>query len=133
MTTKTFMRNVAGTDIEVTLSMADFDPAGTLVREAEDLPGRMGLAVCLLADYTGRLRSADAQYRAFRGQAAEEILQRDGKLPEWRVKALVESLPTFVAHKEYLASLEGDLAFLEGYIDVARTKAQMLKIRKDLA
>lgn len=55
---------------------------------------------------------ADSLYRRWRADATADVLASDEKLAEWKVKARVEALDDFLAHKAQIAEIAGTIEFL---------------------
>ena len=70
----------------------------------------------------------EAEYRAWRAHATGEILHRDGKIAEWKMKAQLEADPTFIKYKEAGAAALKNEAAVRGMLDAYLTVRDLWKI-----
>jgi hypothetical protein len=137
---RAFTRTAFGDDgkeieIEVVLDTAILDPRADIAVDAGEVAGIMGAVGELIAVYTERVDLADAEYRAFRGTKGKVITgAAEGKAPaEWKVKDEVEADPGFLDHQRIRAGAEADLEWLRNFLGALKIKAQMIRVRADLA
>ena len=126
---RTFIRQIGGREVEVTLNEADLE-----IHESDDLDERRSLIAAdigtvggLMAEVDEEIELADAEYRAWRARMINVALNEDGKFAEWKTKSIVEALPEFIEHKKAIGALEGDQTYLKWYLEALRTVAIKLE------
>lgn len=73
--------------------------------------------------------TVDAFYRQWRARKALEILERDPKLAEWKVKALIEADPEFARVKAGIAKAQENVEVATVMVRAAEKKANILQSR----
>lgn len=70
---------------------------------------------------------ADANYRHWHGETIKTLLKTEEKAPaEWKVKAVVEASPGFLAAKQEIARSKRDVATAKAIFDAYSRKADIL-------
>lgn len=72
---------------------------------------------------------ADATYRTWRARAYKAIMERDPKLPEYKIKALCEEHSSFLEHKTRMATAAENVVLCESFKDAFEKKANQLQSR----
>jgi len=70
---------------------------------------------------------ADARYRAWRAKFTKRVLEEGEKLPEWKVKNMIESSKQFLAFKEEYAEAVRNSVMLRAKTDACKAKASLLQ------
>jgi hypothetical protein len=71
----------------------------------------------------------DAEYRQWRAQESKKLLDADPKMPEWKVKAAIESSPGFMKHKEAIAQTQRDEVTMATVVNAFKHKSEQLRSR----
>lgn len=120
-------RTIKVNGVEVVLD-SDVDLAvGDLSGDMDQVAAQMGYVANLWAEAVYEQDCADAYYRQWRAQLTEQILDKDPKLAEWKVKAKIEAHPQFMALKKALAQAESNVINLRSYFDSFSKKANQLQ------
>lgn len=98
-----------------------------LGQEMAGLPGQLAYFGTMLSEAQAYQARCEAEYRAWRAKQIEAFLEADAKLAEWKVRAKVEALPQFAAHKEAIAKAEKFVHDLWAVYDALGRKADMLR------
>lgn len=70
---------------------------------------------------------ADAYYRQWHGETIKTLLSSEEKSPaEWKVKAVIEAHPSFIACKERIAASKREVATAKAIFDSYSRKADIL-------
>lgn len=72
-------------------------------------------------------KKADTKYRAWRARMTKEILRKDSKLAEWKIKAEIESDPKFETFKAAIATCDYQQKTLEELIAALKEKSPNLR------
>lgn len=131
---KNFYRWVGDKLVPVSVNRASLlMSTGDLPKDAGDVAASIGLIAELVGDYTRLSADTDARYRAWKAGFKVDLLKDDPKMAEWKVTALAEAQPEFLAFKTEQAEWVGDLIYLRGLFEALRSKGFMVKARTDLA
>jgi len=115
----------------VTLDTDDLKLTGDLDADTEQVANAFSQVVELSAMFAAEGDRLDAEYRAWRARASEAAVTSGDKLPEWRVKNVVEADVKFAEFKDYIAANVERTEFVAQYREALRLKAQLLRIRVD--
>lgn len=130
---RVFQRMVGDREVEVVLDPdTDLKMGKNLYAEAGTVASTTGLVGELIAEAVQEIGTVDAEFKRFRAEMTSRILRANEKIPEWKVKAEVESMPDTLRFRGLLARRDGDLEFLRRYADALRLKATMLRARVDI-
>lgn len=69
----------------------------------------------------------DSGYRRWRAKIAKEMLKKDPKISEWKVKAEIESSNTFAEFKEAIAQAEHQYTALKELVAALKEKSPNLR------
>lgn len=72
---------------------------------------------------------ADAYYRSWRAKIGKQILKKDPKLAEWKIKQIIESDEDFIKLKNSLAQATFNVVTCKSNFESFRTKAAQLQSR----
>lgn len=133
---RTFMYGVDqgdGTSVEraITLDTDDLKLTGDLDADSAQVANAFSQIVELSAMFASEGERLDASYRAWRAEESERAVASGEKLPEWRVKNLVEAAPVFFDMKNDIAASVEQAEFVSQFREALRLKAQLLRIRVD--
>lgn len=130
---------VEGVVIEVLIMGpgAELPIGPNLSQEMDRVGALLGYWGSVLADATGELKKVDAWYRKFRAEVTNEVLAKDPKIAEWKLKARIEATDGFIQHKNALAMAEKNVRLCEAMVRAFDKKANQLqskgaKIRTEL-
>lgn len=70
---------------------------------------------------------ADAAYRQWRGDQSNMILDSDSKLAEWKVRAKIEEMDTFVSLKAAIAQAASNVVTAKSIFEAFKVKAHVLQ------
>lgn len=97
------VRTIKVNGVEVSLD-TDVDlGVGDLTGDMDSVAAQMGFWGSVWSAAVQEIGDADAHYRHWRAQKANEVLKADPKLPEWKVRNRIESDPKFLVYKHALA------------------------------
>jgi hypothetical protein len=128
-----FERTVGGSRIKVEIDLDDLKPGDSVEDDAGHVAQLMGTVAELIAEYQTRHDHLDAIYRGWRAAKANTIRARDPKLAEHKVKAETEGCKQFVEYIDARDGVGAQLDFLRNIMSALRVKAQMIRVRADLA
>ena len=115
----------------ITLDTDDLKLTGDLDADSAQVANAFSQIVELSAMFAAEGERLDANYRAWRAERSEAAVSSGDKIPEWRVKNLVEADPGFDEHKAVIAENVERAEFVAQYREALRLKAQLLRIRVD--
>lgn len=69
----------------------------------------------------------DSAYRKWRAKIAKDMLKKDPKISEWKVKAEIESSDTFSQYKEAIAQTEYQATALKELVQALKEKSPNLR------
>lgn len=81
----------------------------------------------LLSVLVAHRDSCDDRYRHWRATKAQDVLSRDAKVAEWRVKMSIEADPQFPSHREAIRKANELVIRIEKAIDALEIKAGLLR------
>lgn len=130
-----FDRWVGATLVAIELDRDELlQPSHDIAADAGDVSANIGLIAELVGDYARRYSQKDGAYRQWKAATYLKFKLVEGKAPSDEiVKNQVESEPEFLAFKDELAEIEGDLEYLRGLFDALKVKASMVRARTDIA
>lgn len=122
---------VMGTPVEVLIlgDGAELPIGADLSSEMDRVAAQLAYWGSVAAEAASELTKVDAWYRRFRAQLSGEILEKDSKLPEWKIKLRVEASDGFVKHKDAIAMAEKNLGLCEAMVRAFDKKANQLQSR----
>lgn len=106
---------------------ADLPIGPDLSEEMDRVAAQLGYWGAVLADAAGELKKVDAWYRKFRAEVTNEVLSRDPKIAEWKLKARIEATDGFIQHKTAIAMAEKNLRLCEAMVRAFDKKANQLQ------
>lgn len=93
--------------------------------------GRVAAQMAFWGELWGQAESqrveADSDYRFWRAQLGESILNKDPKIPEWKAKQKIEASPKFQRYKDGIAKAARNATMLRAVFLSFQTKASMLQ------
>lgn len=98
-----------------------------LSEEMDRVSAQLGYWTAVAAEAKSEAIGVDAQYRAFRANAANAVLEATPNLAEWKVKARVDATAGFLQHKNAIAAAEKNLSLCEGMVLSFSKKANQLQ------
>lgn len=72
---------------------------------------------------------ADAVYRQWRARAALEILNKNEKLAEWKVRTMIDALPDFFRYKKAISLAKENIELAGGMVKAFEKRANILQSR----
>ena len=120
---------VDGATVEVLIlgSRAELPIGVDLDEEMDRVSAQLGYWGSVLAAAKKEQIKVDASYRRFRAIANEEILKKDPKLAEWKVKAKIEALDGFSQYKDAIAQAEENVELCAAMVRAFDKKANVLQ------
>jgi len=115
---------VGGKEVDVTSEVAI---GADLDDEMVHAPGQVAYWGSALAEAQFDAARVDSEYRSWRAQQTEAILDAEPKLAEWKVKARMESYPEFLAHKKKIAETDRAVRELWAVYEAFLRKVDMLR------
>ncbi len=123
------VKSHSGGSVNITFDSTDLLITDDLLVEANKIATMLGNAAETYGYTVDQLERADARYRNWRALVSEQQLAADPKCAEHKIKTAVESKPEFKTHKDLIAKLTGDKAFLEQWIEACKIKARMIDVK----
>ena len=108
----------------------DFAPDLTITdisAEMDRVAAEIGWAGEIWGETKRQMIVADAEYRTWRANEARKLLDADPKMPEWKVKAAIESSPGFMIHKKRIADTERNEAVMATVVAAFKHKSEQLR------
>lgn len=120
---------VQGTVVDVFIlgDGAELPIGANLSDEMDRVSAQLAYWGAVAADAQAELTQVDAWYRRFRAQHAADVLKRDPKAAEWKVKNAIEGSDGFVQHKNAIALAEKNLGLCEAMARAFEKKANQLQ------
>jgi hypothetical protein len=122
---------VQGTVVDVYIigDGAELPIGADLSEEMDRVSAQLAYWGSVAADAQAELTQVDAWYRRFRAQTSTEMLTRDPKASEWKVRNAVEGSDGFIKHKDAIALAEKNLGVCEAMVRAFEKKANQLQSR----
>lgn len=122
---------VQGTTVEVYIlgDGAELPISVDLSEDMDRVAAQLAYWGSVVAEAQAELTRVDAWYRRYRAQTAQEVLARDPKASEWKVKNAVEATEGFIKHKDAIALAEKNLGLCEAMVRAFDKKANQLQSR----
>lgn len=122
---------VMGTPVEVFIlgDGAELPISADLSTDMDRVAAQLAYWGSVTSEAQAELTKVDAWYRRYRATTSREIMQKDPKLPEWKVKLAVEASDGFIKHKEAIALAERNFALCEAMVRGFDKKANQLQSR----
>jgi hypothetical protein len=122
---------VMGTSVEVHIlgEGAELPISVDLSSDMDRVAAQLAYWGAVAADAEAELTKVDAWYRRYRAETTRDVLAKDPKLPEWKVKNAVEVSDGFIKHKDAIAMAEKNLALCEAMVRAFDKKANQLQSR----
>jgi hypothetical protein len=120
---------VQGTMVEVLIlgDGADLPISINLSDEMDRVSAQLAYWGSVMAEAKAELTQVDAWYRRFRATCANEVLARDPKSAEWKIKLAIEGTDGFVQHKNAVAMAERNFGLAEAMVRGFDKKANQLQ------
>lgn len=120
---------VQGTVVDVYIvgDGAELPIGADLSDEMDRVSAQLAYWGSLAAEAQAELTQVDAWYRRFRAQTSTEMLAKDPKASEWKVRNAVEGSDGFIKHKDAIALAEKNLGVCEAMARAFEKKANQLQ------
>lgn len=77
--------------------------------------------------------TCDAAYRRWRGQRTQELLGKDPKMAEWKLRAAIDADPKFIQYKQAIAAAERHVVLVQKVFAAFDKKANLLQSKGAMA
>lgn len=120
---------VQGTVVDVYIvgDGAELPIGSDLSDEMDRVSAQLAYWGSLAAEAQAELIQVDAWYRRFRAQTSTDVLAKDPKASEWKVRNVVEGSDGFIKHKDAIALAEKNLGVCEAMARAFEKKANQLQ------
>lgn len=108
-------------DFEEESSITDID------KDMQEVSSQIGYYGAILAEAKAEELRLEAEYRKWRAGVSKDILSKDSKTAEWKVRAEIESRPKFESFKKAKAQIVLNVTSLESLIMALREKSTNLR------
>lgn len=122
---------VQGTDVELD-TVGDL-PIADLSTDMDQVASKMAWWASVWSAAESEKIKVDALYRSWRGRKTAEILERNEKEAEWKVRAAIEADPKFMELKSAIAVTEENATLAKGVFEAFSKKGNMLQSRGAMA
>lgn len=122
---------VQGTVVDVYIvgDGAELPIGANLSEDMDRVAAQLAYWGSVAADAQAELTQVDAWYRRYRAQTSTDVLAKDPKASEWKVRNAVEGSDGFVQHKNAIALAEKNLGLCEAMVRAFDKKANQLQSR----
>jgi hypothetical protein len=119
---------VDGEEVEVIIlgTGARLPISADISKEMDSVASEMAYWGSVLSDAEGEQIMVDSWYRRFRAEATEAMLKKDPKMPEWKMKARIESSKGFIQHKKAISQAQKNVSLCSNMVKAFAVKANIL-------
>jgi hypothetical protein len=109
-------------DLKINGTPVEGDTQAILQTDLEDIPAKLPWWYHILAEAQYEAEQVQIHYRRWFGQFATNILKKDPKISEWKIKAKSQAEPDFWSYKEAMAQAHRNVTMVNGVIEGLKAK-----------